>query len=325
MSINIFIAHSDSDRQAASALSDHFHSWGIASSSVRLSSSSRPIGQSFLDRVPAEIRDSQLFVLINSGLGHADWPYCTWELGIAMGVRPKPPRIVQLLLADESPFLPLQALRLQNEDFARFVRAFHREPDFFPASPAFMPELSDEELHARATALFTAMAPLVPPLSRRVPLSERFSEHRIFGPRSHHVSQCDVFIIMPFRDELRSVEKKIRASTGSLGLSSVRADDMFTNQSVLGDLWSCILDARLIVADCTDGNANVFYELGLAHALEKKTILVGQSIRDVPFDLQQRRVLTYDLTPSGLKRFQEDLTDAMTQVLEETGEKENRS
>jgi len=40
----------------------------------------------------------------------------------------------------------------------------------------------------------------------------------------------------------------------------------------------------------------VFYELGLAHALEKPVVLVSSSEDDVPFDLQHIRVIYYDVT-----------------------------
>jgi hypothetical protein len=44
----------------------------------------------------------------------------------------------------------------------------------------------------------------------------------------------------------------------------------------------------------TDKNANVFYELGLAHAIGKPVILISEKIDDVPFDLRNYRVITYD-------------------------------
>ena len=51
---------------------------------------------------------------------------------------------------------------------------------------------------------------------------------------------------------------------------------------------------KLILADLSGKNPNVFYELGLAHALAKPAILVVESMGDVPFDLRALRVLQYD-------------------------------
>lgn len=42
-------------------------------------------------------------------------------------------------------------------------------------------------------------------------------------------------------------------------------------------------------------NPNVFYELGLAHALEKPVVLISSNENDVPFDLHHIRVIYYDV------------------------------
>jgi len=50
----------------------------------------------------------------------------------------------------------------------------------------------------------------------------------------------------------------------------------------------------IIVADISILNPNVFYELGLAHAVAKPAILVAESIDDIPFDLRALRVIIYN-------------------------------
>ena len=52
----------------------------------------------------------------------------------------------------------------------------------------------------------------------------------------------------------------------------------------------------MLVAELTTRNPNVYYELGLAHALEKPVVLVSSNEEDVPFDLQHIRVIYYDVT-----------------------------
>lgn len=51
-----------------------------------------------------------------------------------------------------------------------------------------------------------------------------------------------------------------------------------------------------MVAELTSKNPNAFYELGLAHALEKPVILVSSNQEDVPFDLRHIRAIFYDQT-----------------------------
>ena len=50
----------------------------------------------------------------------------------------------------------------------------------------------------------------------------------------------------------------------------------------------------MLVAELTTKNPNVFYELGLAHALRKPVVLVSSNEEDVPFDLRHIRVIVYD-------------------------------
>jgi hypothetical protein len=87
-------------------------------------------------------------------------------------------------------------------------------------------------------------------------------------------------------------------------LSIDRADNFFTNGQIIVEIWSAINHARVILADCTGRNAYVFYEIGIAHTLGKETILITQSIEDIPFDLRHLRFITYEYTPPGMAQFE---------------------
>jgi hypothetical protein len=76
-----------------------------------------------------------------------------------------------------------------------------------------------------------------------------------------------------------------------------------------------MVSARLIVADCTDRNPNVFYEIGLAHTIGKPTILLTQKSEDVPFDLRHLRYIEYQLTPRGMKEFEAKFKETIRNVL----------
>jgi hypothetical protein len=60
-------------------------------------------------------------------------------------------------------------------------------------------------------------------------------------------------------------------------------------------VWAGITGAKVLVAELTGRNPNVFYELGLAHALNKPVVLISSNQDDVPFDLQHIRVIYYDM------------------------------
>jgi hypothetical protein len=70
---------------------------------------------------------------------------------------------------------------------------------------------------------------------------------------------------------------------------------MFKTGKIVDQIWVGIHNAKVLVAELTGRNPNVFYELGLAHALEKPVVLVSSNEGDVPFDVQHIRVIYYDV------------------------------
>lgn len=115
------------------------------------------------------------------------------------------------------------------------------------------------------------------------------------GLKIEHGDSC--FVMMPFADPIGGYYKTIyEPAIAKSGLRSVRADDeIFATGKIVDQVWSGITGAKVLVAELTGRNPNVFYELGLAHALEKPVVLVSSNQEDVPFDLQHIRVIYYDV------------------------------
>jgi hypothetical protein len=105
------------------------------------------------------------------------------------------------------------------------------------------------------------------------------------------------FVMMPFADPIGGYYKSIyETAISKAGLRPIRADDeIFGTGKIIDQVWSGISAAKVLVAELTGRNPNVFYELGLAHALEKPVVLVSSNPQDVPFDLQHIRVIYYDM------------------------------
>src|SRR5205085_9118547 len=72
--------------------------------------------------------------------------------------------------------------------------------------------------------------------------------------------------------------------------------EIFATGKIMDQVWQGINAATVLVAELTTRNPNVFYELGLAHALKKPVVLVSAKEDDVPFDLQHIRVIYYDVS-----------------------------
>lgn len=105
------------------------------------------------------------------------------------------------------------------------------------------------------------------------------------------------FVIMPFTDSLHYFYLYIKQyiETNHQILCE-RADDRVLTVPLLNKITEMILAADFVIADCTGRNANVFYELGLAHAYEKPVILItGDPVSDAPSDVRHFEFIPYKL------------------------------
>lgn len=114
------------------------------------------------------------------------------------------------------------------------------------------------------------------------------------SPGRRFLDTC--FVMMPFGQWMDAYYREIYVpAIQDAGLEPVRADELFSTGSVIEQIWEQITRAKVLLADLTDKNANVFYELGLAHAANKPVVFTTGKLDDVPFDLRHLRVAVYDI------------------------------
>jgi hypothetical protein len=124
----------------------------------------------------------------------------------------------------------------------------------------------------------------------------------IFGSTNVEVDPKLVFVLMPFNDEVTAVyESIVLPSVEEKGLTCRRANDFSSNKAIMEDIWKAICSSRLVIADLTGFNANVLYELGIAHTVGKETIMIYQKKENIkfPFDLSQIRRIEYENSAAG--------------------------
>lgn len=111
-----------------------------------------------------------------------------------------------------------------------------------------------------------------------------------------------VFVLMPFSAAFDDAyEVAIRPACDAAGAYAERVDKQIFAGSIMDRVYNQIAKADLVVADMSERNPNVFYEVGYAHALGKTTILVTRSEADIPFDLRQYPHVVYGESLSLLK------------------------
>ncbi|GAA0668246.1 hypothetical protein [Rheinheimera tangshanensis] len=132
-----------------------------------------------------------------------------------------------------------------------------------------------------------------------------------------------VFVLMPFDEALNDTYKfGIKGAAEDAGAYAERLDEQIFNEGMLDRIFNQINKADVIVADMTGRNPNVFYEVGYAHALGKYVILLTQSVKDIPFDLQHQQHLVYDGSISKLK---EMLSSKIKWALEQESPKKRQN
>lgn len=122
------------------------------------------------------------------------------------------------------------------------------------------------------------------------------------------------FVLMPFDEEFDDIYKLgIKQSCIDAGAYCERVDEQIYHESILERIYNQISKADIIIADMTNRNANVFYEVGYAHALGKTTILLTQNSDDIPFDLKHYPHIIYN---NKIGKLKEELTTRVRWCIE---------
>jgi len=113
----------------------------------------------------------------------------------------------------------------------------------------------------------------------------------------------------------------IKEAVENAGLKCIRADEIQHSQIIDKPMYESILNADLVIADLSTSNINAAYELGVRHALcRRSTIIVAEKQWDFPFDINRNAIRTYEHLGSDIgrreaKRFSDDLTQAIKAIL----------
>ncbi len=111
-----------------------------------------------------------------------------------------------------------------------------------------------------------------------------------------------------FKDVLDYIIRPAVEESG-YNLKVVRADDINRSGSIIKDILQSLIDSYVVIADLTEQNPNVFYELGVRHALKPRTILISEKSDHIPFDLKDYRTIIYENSARGVNVFKKKLKE----------------
>ncbi len=207
-----------------------------------------------------------------------------------------------------------------------------------------MSKLSESELNAWAESFFRVAGDDIDQIIRRALIVHDAQRQvakdsdndgwlrvsPIFGePQRQTQFKSDVFMVMPFREQFDGVYNNIvRPLMTSLNLTIKRGDDFSSVKgSIMQEVWSALNACRLVIAETTEVNANVYYELGIAHTLGKPAILLTQNkdVQDIPFDIRHLRFIVYENTIEGGEKLAKDLKQNIIWLMNDLKETENNA
>ena len=187
---------------------------------------------------------------------------------------------------------------------------------------AFAKVFRENLAYLRAFAPISLPASLVPAGEGPTYIQMNFGDSQNVAlskePRSREfLDTC--FVMMPFGEWFDKYYQEIYVpAIKDAGFEPVRADELFTTGSVVEQIWEQIEKAKLLLADLTGKNPNVFYELGLAHAARQPVVFTASNVEDVPFDLRHLRVIIYDVRePEWAAKLRKSVTDYLRNALRE--------
>lgn len=135
----------------------------------------------------------------------------------------------------------------------------------------------------------------------------------VFGAPSQGARPTDCFVLLPLSEPFVTIYRDlVLPAVEKLDMTCQNAAEIFGPGHIVSDVRYLIGEASIVVAELTGRNPNVFYELGIAHALGKPVVQLTQNIEDVPFDIRHLRTLPYEWReewpPQELDRLRDQLS-----------------
>jgi len=119
------------------------------------------------------------------------------------------------------------------------------------------------------------------------------------------------FILTPFHNDFREIYSIVCEACRAIKLKPIRGDEEYISNDILKHIIQSIVNARLVIAILDGRNPNVFYELGIAHTLNKPTILLANAQAQIPFDLKGQYFVLY----RNDEELKENLKNALLSIL----------
>lgn len=152
-------------------------------------------------------------------------------------------------------------------------------------------------------------------MSEAIPQIKAF----VIGPIGDKDAAHDSISRKAYEDGIQALEEIIEPACKALEISVLRADQISTTGEIPEQIFKCVRDSHIVIADLTGANPNVMYELGLRHTTGKLTIQIGEKDR-LPFDVSSIRTIMFRRTASGIVEARRRLIETLASGLVSGGD-----
>ncbi len=123
------------------------------------------------------------------------------------------------------------------------------------------------------------------------------------------------FILMPFKEEWSNrIFKLLKGILKQQGFDAIRADQKYFGKSS-EKIWLSLNEARLIIADISNNNPNVLYEIGIAHTIGKDVIIISKDMDKIPFNLKGVDIIPYSDNMDGYQVLKREIPKSIETAL----------
>ncbi len=126
-----------------------------------------------------------------------------------------------------------------------------------------------------------------------------------------------IFVLTPFHSKYENDFLIIKQVCDSVGLKCIRGDEEFFSSGIFAHILRNIVKSILIIANINGRSPNVLYELGIAQALDKPTILISKTIAELPVDIKSKKFIIYKTNKELNSKLKDELIRVLTKRLTE--------
>lgn len=149
-----------------------------------------------------------------------------------------------------------------------------------------------------------------------------------FKAKNIVIKENQAFYVLPFQDQTMNAYKAIKDAVDKENIDCmiIKSEDRFDpnrGNNIVENIWQDICSSRFIIADLSQKNPNVYYELGICDAIGKTVIPIcsKESLKNdynnsLPFDISGGYTIFYDEDYTGMEKLKSDIVIRIKAILD---------